>query len=223
MLKKIYSAFLRIFSDLLYHQIAWSYDFVAWFYSRMPSQALVIRSSWAVLFAFAVISIVEISDWKDEVTFHLRAMEANPASAVPHEGLARAYERNGNVIKAAESYSRAADLAREESRQLQYLENAAVLFGQQGGITNSEHYYREILNRDSRHSSAWVGMGNNAWARNDLQQAIEFYLKAYETNPKNYVASYNLSLAYQKLGNFEQARYFENIARRLKSNSTRQK
>jgi tetratricopeptide (TPR) repeat protein len=53
-----------------------------------------------------------------------------------------------------------------------------------------------------------------------MQRAIEFYLKAYDANPNNYVASYNLSIAYQKLGNYEQAQYFENIARRLKSSST---
>jgi tetratricopeptide (TPR) repeat protein len=193
---------------------------VAWLYPRMRGKVLTIRTAWGVLLVFAVFSIVEISDWKDEVTFHLRAIESNPESAVPYEGLARAYERNGNLNKAAESYLRAAALAREENRRLIYLEDAAVLFGQQGDITNSEHSYREILDRDPQHSSAWVGMGNNAWARNDMQRAIEFYLKAYDANPNNYVASYNLSIAYQKLGNYEQAQYFENIARRLKSSST---
>jgi tetratricopeptide (TPR) repeat protein len=174
-----------------------------------------IGTAWGLIAVFAFVSIAEIRDWKDDVAFHLVAMNANPHSAAPNYGLARAYERDGKLKYAAESYMQAAELTQDKDRQLNYLEDAAFLFGQRGDIEHSEQLYRLILDRKPGHSSAWVGMGNNAWARNDMPQAIKFYLEAYEADPSNHAASYNLAMAYRKAGNVEQALHFDNIARRL--------
>ena len=101
------------------------------------------------------------------------------------------------------------------TEELRTLYNYVLNFCIQKINSGESHYYREILDHDSEHTSSLVGMGNNAWARNDMRQAREFYLEAYRVDPTNYVASYNLSLIYRRLGDSERARHFENIARRL--------
>jgi tetratricopeptide (TPR) repeat protein len=85
--------------------------------------------------------------------------------------------------------------------------------GQGGKYDESERYYREILEQDAGQSSAWVGLGNIAMARKDTGRALEFYQKAYQADPNNYVASYNLALVYRRLGIIDKARQFELISR----------
>jgi len=62
-------------------------------------------------------------------------------------------------------------------------------------------------------SKSWVGLGNIALARRQFEPALEFYLKAYQFNPRSYVALYNLALVYRAMGNIEKAVYYENKAR----------
>jgi len=63
-----------------------------------------------------------------------------------------------------------------------------------------------------KRSSAWVGLGNNALARGEQQQALRFYQRAYEADPNNRIASYNLALVYRQLGRLERAAFFRRLA-----------
>ena len=128
---------------------------------------------------------------------------------------ARVYEREGDNTEAVKLYLKAAELSPTELDRLAFLESAALILGQDSKTKDSEYYYREILKSDPQRSSAWVGLGNNALARQDNQQAIEFFKKAFQADPKNFIAPYNLALTYRRIGDIEQAQYFENIARQL--------
>ncbi len=173
------------------------------------------RVGWCLIVFLAVISIDESKDWKDDLVFYARASESSPMSAGAITGLARAYEREGDNTVAVKLYLKAVELPTKESDRLANLDSAARILGQDGKTKDSEYYYREILKSDPQRSSAWVGLGNNALARQDNQQAIEFFKKAFQADPKNFIAPYNLALTYRRIGNLERARYFENIARQL--------
>jgi tetratricopeptide (TPR) repeat protein len=190
--------------------------FAAWLYTvagtrRQPF----IAASVTVTMVFAVISITEIADWRDDKTFYARATQTSPQSFRPYAGLARTWEREGDSAQAIESNLKAAALAGAAPNQLDFLESAARLYGQGGDIAASERLYHEIVQRAPRRSSAWVGLGNNALARRQLQAALNYYQRAYQADSRNAVASYNLAIVHQNLGNLERARYYQRITQAL--------
>lgn len=170
----------------------------------------------AFLIFFSVTSISEIADWENDSVFYNKAIKTSPGSFKPVAGLASAYargtNRNKNNDAAIDLYLKAAKLATQEADKLGFMENAASIYGQTGSVSKSEQLYREIVQRAPQRSSAWVGLGNNALARNNQQQALEFYQKAYGADPNNHIASYNLSLVYQRLGNMERAAFYQRIS-----------
>jgi tetratricopeptide (TPR) repeat protein len=172
-------------------------------------------ASIAVLLGFTVISWQEIPDWHNDRVFYQQAALTSPNSFRPLAGLAESYEREGNMAQAATLNLQAAALATKPGDQLDFLEKAAQIYGQRGEVQNSERYYQQIVQRDPQRSSAWVGLGNNALARGQLTQARDYYLRAYQANTNNPVASYNLALVYQRLGDRQQARRFQLITQRL--------
>jgi tetratricopeptide (TPR) repeat protein len=190
---------------------------VAWGYGKLRLRAVWNAALAGLVAVFSVVSFLEVADWRDNVTFYSRAAETSPRAPQPYSGLAETYERRGDFAKAVAFNLKAASLADREATRLDYLEKAAELAGQHGDTANSERYYQEILQHDPQRSSAWVGLGNNALARRDPQQALKFYHNAYQADPSNFIASYNLALVYRGLGDGQRAAYFENIARRLQA------
>lgn len=168
-----------------------------------------------MLLVFAMMTLVETDDWQNDTAFYTQAMKTSPDSHKPIVGLAAAKARENNTDYAIDLYLRAAELAPRESDKLDYQESAAALYGQTGNTSKSEELYNEILRRSPNRSSAWVGLGNNALARKNSQQAMGFYQKAYQADPSNFVASYNLMLVYQSLGKLQEAARFRTISQRL--------
>jgi tetratricopeptide (TPR) repeat protein len=156
----------------------------------------------------------EIADWENDTRFYSQAMKTSPDSFKPVAGLAAAYERDTskNPEAAIDLYLKAAKLAPRETDKIDFWENAARLYGQNGETRKSEALYQDIVRRMPKRSSAWVGLGNNALTRGDQQQALAFYQKASAADPNNRIASYNLALVYQRLGNSEQAAFYQRIS-----------
>ena len=189
-------------------------------HSELRIRTALLAASAMVLVTFSLISVMKIGDWKNDRVFYQRAAQTSPGSYRPIIGLAESFERQGDMARAAALNLQAAALATQPSDQLDFLEKAAQIYGQHGDAQNSERYYRQIVERDPQRSSAWVGLGNNALARGELQQARDFYHQAYQANPNNRVASYNLALVYQRLGDRQQARRFQIISQRLQQAGT---
>jgi Tfp pilus assembly protein PilF len=173
--------------------------------------------AWGTIAILSLVSILEIADWKDDVMFFTRATESSPQSFGAYKGMGMAYERNGEAERAANLYLQAAEFAAQENERLVELDNAARIFGQSGKYDESERYYREILDQDAGRSSAWVGLGNIAMARKDIEGSLEFFQKAYQADPNNYVASHNLAIVYRRLGMVDKARRFEMISRHIET------
>ncbi|MBI3481192.1 MAG: tetratricopeptide repeat protein [Nitrosomonadales bacterium] len=51
-----------------------------------------------------------------------------------------------------------------------------------------------------KNSEAWAGLGNLAWTRGRVDEAIADYEKALAARPGNYEAAMNLATAYDKTG-----------------------
>ncbi len=194
--------------------------FIAWLLRlaqgfRRPLEATVKTGVIVFLLVFSMASLSEFSQWENDKSFYSQAMKTSPDSYKPMAGLAAVYAREKNFEAAIDLYLKAAKLAPRQSDQLDFTENAARLYGQTGKIKQSEALYEDILRRAPQRSSAWVGLGNNALARGDQQQALAFYEKAYAADPNNRVAAYNLALVYQQTGNPERAAFFQRRAQAL--------
>ncbi len=166
------------------------------------------------LISFSIASMTEIADWENDTVFYTQAMKTNPDSFQPVVGLAAAYARNTdpNTEAIIDLYLKAAELAPRETDKVNFQENAARIYGQSGNTRKSEQLYRDIVHRMPKRSSAWVGLGNNALARGEQQQALRFYQRAYEADPNNRIASHNLALVYRQLGRLERAAFFRRLA-----------
>ncbi len=166
------------------------------------------------LISFSIASMTEIADWENDTVFYTQAMKTNPDSFKPVAGLAAAYARNTDQDTEAITglYLKAAELASRETDKISFQENAARIHGQSGNTRESEQLYHDIVRRMPKRSSAWVGLGNNALARGEQQQALRFYQRAYETDSNNRIASHNLALVYQQLGRLERAAFFRRLA-----------
>ena len=194
--------------------------FMAWLVHHTQGlsnpQAMSVKAIISIMLLwFTIATLTETDDWQNDTAFYTQAMKTSPDSFKPIAGLATAKERAGENDYAIDLYLRAASTTPEESDQLDFQESAARLYGQTGNTNKSEELYNEILRKKPRRSSAWVGLGNNALARGDSQQALSFYQNAYQADNKNFVASYNLMVIYQQLGKLQMAARFRDISRKL--------
>ena len=129
--------------------------------------------------------------------------------------LADIYGKDGEAAAAERVLLQATELAQDDPSRVNVYERLGLLYGTGGAVTQSEQYYRKVLELSPRHSSAWVGLGNNAWARGDIKSALDFYLAAVEADPENYEAKQNVALAYRQLGDLPPAAEYSERASRL--------
>lgn len=189
--------------------VAWLYSF-----SGEKPQRIIIGFCSVIVIIFVSLSIIETGDWKNDEVFYSEAAIASPQSYKPYQGLALSYERSNRDYKAIDANLKAASLSHDDD-YYRLLEDVGRLYGQNGDIQNSERYYQEVLRLAPQRSSSWVGMGNNAYARQDLNQALDYYQTAFNADPTNIIASYNLAMVYRNLGNMEQAMHYQRITQQL--------
>lgn len=53
---------------------------------------------------------------------------------------------------------------------------------------------------EPNNSEALAGLGNLAWARGQIYEAVSLYEKALAARPENYEAAVNLAMAYERTG-----------------------
>jgi tetratricopeptide (TPR) repeat protein len=68
-----------------------------------------------------------------------------------------------------------------------------------------EEYNRALLYDSSLHHAAYYGLARIHHGQGNLERAIEYYLRAIETNPRFEIAHLGLGRAYQEKGLFEKA------------------
>ncbi len=188
-----------------------------YFYSRVTTQRLIVTCWSIVTIIFMSLSVVEINDWKNDEVFYTQAAIASPESYRPYKGLVLFYERANNTPKIVEALLKGASLTNDDMVYIEFIEKVALLYGQDGDIEKSEYYYKDVINKAPKHSSAWVGLGNNALARKDTEQALEYYQEAFKADPANAVASYNLAMVYRSLGYTQEARQYQLITQQLQN------
>ena len=79
-------------------------------------------------------------------------------------------------------------------------------------LDSAAKYFEQVVALNPSHVDGTTNMGLVFHKRNDYPNAIEWYLKALEIDPRNRNAAKNLGLAYRRNGQPEKAVVYEKIA-----------
>ena len=180
---------------------------------RWPVVTAVLVAVVAV--SYASLTVAKNRDWQNEETFFRSALAVpnhfEKIHAAPLALLGKYYfERSmpDNAIR----YFIEAEKIGDVTTRVFCNEAMGVIYGERGDYVRSTEYFLRAYQMKPNKSSVLVGLGNNAYATHDLQQALRYYALAYESDPKNRGASYNLSLVYAALGDVASAAHYRRIA-----------
>lgn len=184
-------------------------------YSRIRWPAITAGLVIAIVFSYGSLTVVKNRDWQNEERFFISALAVpthfDEVYAAPLALLGKHYfERN--MPDAAIRYFAEAEKIGGLQTRVFCNENIGLIYGERGDYARSTEYYLRAYRLKPNKSSVLVGLGNNAYATKDLQQALRYYTLAYEADVKNRSASYNLSLVYAALGDIAKANYYRQIA-----------
>lgn len=130
-------------------------------------------------------------------------VENNPQHAIANFRLAQACERAGNPDGAVKAYRRAVQIQPDFSEALNNLGNACR---QAGDIAGAEHAYRRAIGVRADFAEAYRNMGVLCYLDlQDIDRAIDWFLKAIAFKPGFVDAHFSLALAYDAQGRKEEA------------------
>ena len=169
----------------------------------------------AVALSYASLTVVKNRDWQNEEQFFLAALAVpkhfDKIYAAPLALLGKHYYQR-NLPDAALRYFNEAGKIGDATIRVFCNESIGLIYGERGDYARSTEYYLRAYQLKPTKSSVLVGLGNNAYATRDLQQALHYYTLAYASDMKNRSASYNLALVYAALGDIANAAYYRRIA-----------
>ncbi len=144
--------------------------------------------------------------YEDDEAFFTKAKQTSPAHVGPYFGLGNYYRKTGRPLEAIEAFGQGLEIVKEGDvvNQTAGYSNMGSIYGELGNLEQAHQLFEKVLDLDPNFPEALVGLGNIAWFRGDLLSASGYYERALAVNPSNDVASYNLSLIRQALGNEKQ-------------------
>ena len=154
----------------------------------------------------------EMGDTANAVRYFRQLIELYPDYEVPYEELGMLYAQRGN--KLGLEYLTTA--LRLEPTNTNVLYGLAMLYQDMEEADMATEYYVKILEIDPNNKYAWF---NRGWIEmvlyEDYSNAADFFAKAIECDPGYAEAHHNLGLAYQLLGNDDEAQKSFNRAKAL--------
>ena len=183
--------------------------------SRTRWPVAVVSVVAVIALSYASLTVAKNRDWQNEGQFFVSALSVpkhlDEVHAAPLALFARYYFEH-NMMDAAIRYFVEAEKIGDPTTRVFCDESMGVIYGERGDYARSTEYFLRAYQIKPNKSSVLVGLGNNAYATRNLQQALRYYTLAYEADPKNRGASYNLSLAYAALGDPVNAARYQRIA-----------
>ena len=140
--------------------------------------------------------------WRNGETLWLDAVTKIPHNSYYTKGLANVYLESGDLDKAYDTFTRAAELSPNDSR---IWTNMGYIRKNQGRFNEALDLYRRSVAVDSLNFNAHNSMGNIFNQSGNDSLAIVYYLKALEISPQSYVARSNLASVYRRIGRKKQA------------------
>ena len=136
---------------------------------------------------------------EESIGYYMKAIELDPKSHVPYNGIAEVYRDNKKDMNMAMTwYQKALDIKPNERK---------AHFGM-GYCLNSQNKYdeaiphlRKAIENESTYTAAYVELGYSLYKKGRDSEAIENLNKALSLNPKNENSRYYATLIYVKQNN----------------------
>ena len=174
------------------------YDYLSANCSRLKT--LIAASCLLIISCYGAVTWKEIPVWHNNETIYRKVTEMAPESAEGFNGLGHFYLAQDDYAAAEKNFLIALQKAKTPQARVNSLEALGTLYGMNNNLAQSERYLREAVQIEPRNSEAWAGLGNLAWVKGQVSEAISCYEKALAIRPGNYEAAMNLAMAYEKSG-----------------------
>lgn len=147
----------------------------------------------ASIAALALLSLSASSRWATNVAAYQRATELSPQASGAWGGLGQAHLERQQFDEAAQAFLIGVGLVREAKDEQALRYGLALALAQRGRFAESSRQLERIIELFPDDSSAWNGLGNNAWASGRLDLAERYYREALRATPANHEARTNLA------------------------------
>jgi hypothetical protein len=174
-------------------------------YGKYKKETLIVFCSLLTL--WGTTTVVSSYLWMDDKAVYSGAIRNSPKYLGAYEGLARYYEKKGQIDESLNTYLRAVENVEGKNRAEAY-DNIAYLYGSRGYSEKSIFYYEKQLEIDPQSTDALIGLGNNYLSRKEYEKAINYYTGVLSLSGKDLLAYYNLAIAYEGVGNTGMAAFY---------------
>jgi tetratricopeptide (TPR) repeat protein len=151
----------------------------------------------AILLAQAALTIVDIRDWRDDVTLWTHTLLISPNHALAHDQMGLALEKKDDHAGAVKSFMRAIEI---QPRFPEALTNLGGAYIAQGDTADAEPVLRLSLSINPQNYAVFTNMGNLRLVERRFENAAVWYRQSLVLKPKSYEAMYNLGYALMLMG-----------------------
>ena len=160
-----------------------------------------------------------LDDFVNAEKYLLIANKLNPEDDFTHTllietyiSLARVEDENGNHDKAIEYALEAGKYARDEEGEANATSFLAWLYDRYGHYTEAEELLKNMLNKNKSNEWLYSELGFCLAEQGRQEEALEYYLKAFELREDDIFLMSDIAWLYDSLGEFEKAlKYLERL------------
>ncbi|MHA1529328.1 MAG: tetratricopeptide repeat protein [Alphaproteobacteria bacterium] len=157
------------------------------------------------LVVLAGLTMLDLPNWRDELTWTARSLQSDPASSDGWAIRAKHYERLGEAERVAETYRRAIRAVAAIADRAVFIERLALHEAERGRYDASLAIYRQLSTLAGFEAAGFIGMGNVYWVTGLNAEALETYDRALAHDPANALALYNRARLSEAAGDTQAA------------------
>jgi tetratricopeptide (TPR) repeat protein len=150
----------------------------------------------------SILTVKQISLWKDSVTLWEYVISRKPEASLARNNLGAAYEKRGRINDAIGEYIRATQINPDYADPYN---NLGGLYDKQGRTEDAIKEYMRALQIKPDYAEVHYNMGKLYDKQRRFDEAIKEYLAAIEINHDYAEAHNNLAIAYAAIGRSEDA------------------
>jgi len=154
---------------------------------------------------FAVLTFMEISHWRDELTWVSYTLSNDPTARHGWARRAQHYERLGDRERMAETWRQAIETVAADATRAMFLERLAVYEAERGRLGESMAAFERITRLPGSEAAGFIGIGNIHWMMVRTDEALTAYDAALRHDPTNALALANRARLSEALGDTEAA------------------
>ena len=130
----------------------------------------------------------------DAIAWYMKAMDLDPKSHVPLNGIAEVYRDNKKDINEAMNWYKKTLMINPDERKANY--GVGFCNNSLGNYAEAISYLQKAIQKEPTYTAAYVELGYSQYKTGDNTGALESFNKALSLNPKNENARYYATLVY---------------------------